>query len=48
MKKILVVLGLAWLGFSYYSTSFTINLDFWAALLPVTYALSLILLLTSK
>ena len=48
MKKILIALGVAWLGFSLYSTSFTINLDFWAALLPMTYALSLLLLLTSK
>ena len=48
MNKILIGLGVIWLGFSLYSTSFTINLDFWAALLPVTYGLSLILLLTSK
>ena len=48
MKKFLIFLGIAWLGFSLYSTNFNINLDFWAALLPITYALSLILLLTSK
>ena len=48
MKKILILLGTAWLGFSLYSTGFTINLDFWAALLPMTYAISLLLLLTSQ
>lgn len=48
MKKILIALGLGWLGFSLYSASFTINFDFWMALLPVTYLLSLVLLLSSK
>ena len=48
MKKILIVIGVGWLGFSLYSTSFTINLDFWAALLPMTYAISLLLLITSR
>ena len=48
MNKILIIVGAVWLSFSLYSTSFTINLDFWAALLPVTYGLSLILLLSSR
>ncbi len=48
MKKILFLLGTAWLVFSLYHADFAFNLDFWAALLPVTYALSLILLLSSR
>ncbi len=48
MHKILIVLGSIWLGFSLYSTSFPIELDFWSALLPVAYAISLVLLLTTR
>ena len=48
MNKILILMGAVWLGFSLYSTNMSINLDFWAALLPVTYGLSVILLLSSK
>ncbi len=48
MSKILIILGAIWLGFSLYSSNFAINIEFWSALLPVSYALALLLLITSK
>jgi len=48
VKKLLILIGLAWLGYSSYTTSFALDLDFWALLLPITYGLSLVLLITSK
>ncbi len=48
VKKILIFLGLVWLVYSVNKTGFTLDLDFWAMLLPITYGLSLILLISSK
>ena len=48
MKFLLLAAGVVWLGYSYQNFNYVVYLDFWTLLLPVSYLVSLVLLLSTK